>query len=251
MDTPKVDLQKLKALILPLSGQQNRDLVADIKKNGLLNPIVRFEGKVLDGAARETICRDLGIERRYVEFESLALSCSPADYLWSQNVTRRHLTDDQRAVLAFAWEKELKGEAKARQLDALNKGSEPGKKSGLAPESNRTRKEIAKRAHVTTHKIQQVETVKKRAPRLLKKVADGNMKLKDAVKAARPIAVMKPKKWTVAEALAESMTWITRGIDNALPRIDNPKAFLLALGPKIQALCADRAKASGKAKKAA
>ena len=57
------------AAIFPLMGEDELQALADdIRDNGLRNPILRFEGKILDGRNRLTACRLAGVEPRFEEF---------------------------------------------------------------------------------------------------------------------------------------------------------------------------------------
>jgi MT-A70 len=83
--------------MLPLvEGAEFDRLVADIIENGLLNPITRYQGQILDGRNRERACRAAGVEPRYVEFEGK----DPAAFVLSQNLARRHLGPSERAMVA-------------------------------------------------------------------------------------------------------------------------------------------------------
>jgi ParB-like chromosome segregation protein Spo0J len=83
--------------MLPLvEGAEIDRLVADIIENGLLNPITRYQGQILDGRNRERACRAAGVEPRYVEFEGK----DPAAFVFSQNLARRHLGPSERAMVA-------------------------------------------------------------------------------------------------------------------------------------------------------
>lgn len=78
-----------------IEGQAFDDLVEDIRKNGVLEPIVFHEGAVLDGRNRYMAARQLGIEYPYVEYEG----DDPLGYVISHNLKRRHLTESQRAMV--------------------------------------------------------------------------------------------------------------------------------------------------------
>lgn len=85
------------ANIFPLiEGDEFDKLVDDIKTNGLLNPIVLYEGKILDGRNRFNACLEAGIEPLFVEYDGN----SPREYVLSLNLTRRHLTESQRALVS-------------------------------------------------------------------------------------------------------------------------------------------------------
>jgi ParB-like chromosome segregation protein Spo0J len=84
--------------IFPLmEGTEFEELVADIKKNGLNEPIALFHGMVLDGRNRAHACAEAGVKPRYHQF-----SGNEADaraYVISMNIKRRHLTAEQRRGL--------------------------------------------------------------------------------------------------------------------------------------------------------
>lgn len=79
-------------------GDDYTALRDDIKANGLLEPIVIYDGKILDGRNRYTACLDLGIEPRYEAFEGT----DPVAYVISKNLHRRHLTKEQQVEVRQA-----------------------------------------------------------------------------------------------------------------------------------------------------
>jgi len=86
---------------LPLmDGDEFEEFVADIRENGLREPIVvalhEGQAKIVDGRNRHRACKLLGIEPRLVK---LPEAQNIAAYIVSQNIMRRHLTSYQRATL--------------------------------------------------------------------------------------------------------------------------------------------------------
>lgn len=86
--------------IFPLmEGKEFGDLVADIKKNGLLQPIVVYEDKILDGRNRFIACTEAKIavpEDRFTPY----IGDDPLGFVVSSNLHRRHLSVAQRSMIA-------------------------------------------------------------------------------------------------------------------------------------------------------
>ena len=87
------------AALPPMSKAEYRELKADIQVHGQRNAIVTYKGELLDGRHRERALVELGITPKYVEWQPLHDNDSPALYVCSMNVRRRHLTASQRAIL--------------------------------------------------------------------------------------------------------------------------------------------------------
>lgn len=86
------------AEIFPLMSEDEfAGLVADIQEHGLREPIVLFEGKVLDGRNRARACNQLGIKPATTTWPN---SEDPHAYVVSKNLHRRHLSESQRAMVA-------------------------------------------------------------------------------------------------------------------------------------------------------
>jgi hypothetical protein len=79
-----------------IEGKQFEDLVADIKANGLQEPIVFYEDKILDGRNRYLACAIAGIDPEAVDYTG----DDPVGYVISANIHRRHLTaEDKRDLI--------------------------------------------------------------------------------------------------------------------------------------------------------
>jgi ParB-like nuclease family protein len=89
--------------IFPLmEGAEFDELVADIKANGLREPITAYENKVLDGRNRYRACLAAGIQPLvHGHHSGCAAIGDPTAYVISRNLHRRHLTAEQkREVIA-------------------------------------------------------------------------------------------------------------------------------------------------------
>jgi ParB-like chromosome segregation protein Spo0J len=79
-----------------LEGEEFDALVADIKANGLIEPIVMLDGMILDGRHRYRACLAAGVEPRFTDYRG----DNPTTYVISVNIHRRHLAaEDKRDLL--------------------------------------------------------------------------------------------------------------------------------------------------------
>src|SRR5262245_8748089 len=85
------------ANIFPLiEGTEFDDLVADIKVNGLHDPIVIHNDLILDGRNRYRACLAAGVDPAFVPYRG----DDPVAFVISVNLRRRHLDESQRAMVA-------------------------------------------------------------------------------------------------------------------------------------------------------
>lgn len=166
------------ANIFPMmEGEEFDALVADIKANGLTDPIVMLDGKILDGRNRWMACQQLGIAHKEIKFDQLQLgSDDPTAYVWSKNVMRRQLNAGQIAMAA-------------EQLETLRRGQHPEKAEGETSgevSTPKTRKKIAKETGASAASIDKARRVRRQGtPELAKAVETGEITLNAADKIAR------------------------------------------------------------------
>jgi ParB-like nuclease domain len=83
--------------IFPLLDEDGlRALAEDIRANGLREPIVLYEGQILDGRCRYRACEIAGVVADTLDYAGT----DPVAFVVSKNLRRRHLTESQRAMVA-------------------------------------------------------------------------------------------------------------------------------------------------------
>jgi len=105
-------------------------LMRDIKANGLQEPIVLWEGKILDGRNRLRACQKAGVEPRFRELKECD---SPTATVLSSNLYRRQLSVSQRAMIGALAKREFAKEARLRQEASR---ARPGQQIGQPPPEN-------------------------------------------------------------------------------------------------------------------
>jgi ParB-like chromosome segregation protein Spo0J len=164
------------ANVFPLMDEDAfNELVADISQNGLTDPVVMLDGKILDGRNRWKACQQLGIAHREVKFSDLKLgSDDPAAFVWSRNTVRRHLTPNQRDMAAQAMEELAWGQHPDKAAENSTESSAPARKP-------KTRKEIAKETGATVTGMNRAKRVRsKGTEEVVKAVETGDLSLRAA-----------------------------------------------------------------------
>lgn len=169
------------AELFPMMDEREiKEMAEDIRLNGLREPITRCEGKVLDGRNRLKACDRAGVEPSFVE---LPPGESPVAFVWSKNYARRHLTISQRSMAAIKMQTMTAKESKER----MSRGGTLAVRQGVEiipqAEKGRTRDKIAEMAHVNPHYISDAMAIQEKAPELASKVAAGEMKIPEAMRA--------------------------------------------------------------------
>ncbi|HMH77237.1 MAG TPA: ParB N-terminal domain-containing protein, partial [Candidatus Udaeobacter sp.] len=92
------EAHELALVFPPMSEPEFAAFKEDIREHGQHEPILLYEGKILDGLHRYRACQDLGREPRVVRFEGNPRAA--ASLVLGRNFHRRHLTTSQRALIA-------------------------------------------------------------------------------------------------------------------------------------------------------
>jgi ParB-like chromosome segregation protein Spo0J len=147
-----------------------QDLADDIKKNGLISPVITLGELILDGRNRWQACELAGVEPVTREYTG---KLSPVDYVLSQNLHRRHLTVNQRATIA------------AMMANMTHGGDRKSEDIKASKEALISQAEAAEKMQVSRASVQRAEYVIKNAPELAEQVKAGEVTLPQALKTIR------------------------------------------------------------------
>ena len=160
------------ANIFPLMvGDEYRMLREDIAINGLLEPIVIYQGKILDGRNRYTACVDLSVIPQFVEWNES--TSNPLDYVISKNLHRRQLNESQRAAIA----------AKLANMQFGDNQYKSGSANLQTPSISQAK--AAEMMNVSTRSVATVKSIERDAPELLTKIESGEITAHEAEKSIR------------------------------------------------------------------
>lgn len=99
MSVPQYTIHPVAELFPAMSQAEFDKLKADIAANGLRQPIIIWKEQIIDGRHRYAALKELGKWSGFYEQE-LDDDADPIAYAISVNLTRRHLNESQRAMVA-------------------------------------------------------------------------------------------------------------------------------------------------------
>lgn len=156
-------------------GYELDSLAADIKKHGLREPILLYEGKIADGRNRYNACKIAKVTPTVEDFDGDEAEL--VTLLVSRNLHRRHLNESQRAVAAAAIVPRLAAAAKKRQQSG-----------GLAQEcaaKGKASEQAAALLNVSARSVENATKVADKADESVQQaVASGEVTITDAAKVA-------------------------------------------------------------------
>lgn len=159
-----------------MTQKEFADLKEDISGSGQLEPIVVFQGMILDGRHRFRACMELGVEPWFKQYDG---PDSAKDYVISKNLKRRNLTEAQRtmAMAALARLQHGSNRHEAKVIENLDVSI------GTSTEKPIDRKEAAEIAGVGEQTMARAMKVDRHgAPELVKAVSDGKVAVSAAAK---------------------------------------------------------------------
>lgn len=165
----KLKAHEFCALFPAMPADEFRGLKESIKVNGQLNPVVIYDGKILDGAHRYRACTELGVEPVVEEFKGK----DAFGFVFDSNIKRRHLNSSQRACLA------------AKLANIKNGGKKNGKTVNGFPSVSVS--EAAKLLSISKTNISHVKRIRKADEDLIFLIESGEMTVGAALEEAKLI----------------------------------------------------------------
>lgn len=153
-----------------------QELVTSVRENGLLEPVVLYEGKVLDGRNRLLACRKAGVEPTFEQFTPNGVG--PVQWIAARH-TRRDLDASQRAAAALALLPLLEAEARDRQLAALKKGTKLPVVDKLST-TGKSREQAAKLTGASEVYVRDAKRIVAKDASMLDKLRDGEVTIQEA-----------------------------------------------------------------------
>jgi phage N-6-adenine-methyltransferase len=200
------------ASVLPLlAPEEMKELADDISANGLLNPVILHEGKVLDGRNRAIACKMAGIDVKVDYWKKNGIS--PMSWVVSQNLKRRHLTKSQLAICAAKAEPVYAKEAKERQRTSTG-GSRPQLMERIPQAGSGTsRTRAAKEFGVNDHYVQDAKKVMSESPELLSQIESGTLTIPAAIKTIHALTSSDSDEWYTPKKYIEAARLVLGTID--------------------------------------
>lgn len=107
--------EKLRDVLIPLTNEKFAALEDDILRNGCIQPIIVWNGTIVDGHNRYAICQKHGIPFKTVEHDFADMTEARL-WIWSNMKNTREPTDFQKCEMVMPFRDEIGSEAVKRVL---------------------------------------------------------------------------------------------------------------------------------------
>lgn len=178
-----------------MSEPEIKELGKDILKNELKDPIVTYQGKILDGRNRFKACELVGKPAKFIALDADE-KFDPVAYSLSANLHRRHLSESQRATVAGR----VKPFYEAKARERMEAGTKADPVENLPQGASRARDAAGAALNVSGKSVDHATKVLKHgAPETIAAVEQGSL----AVSAASKLVKAVPDKKKQAEIVAK------------------------------------------------
>lgn len=177
----------------PLMGKDDfARLLEDIELCGQQQPVIFFEGKVLDGRNRVNACRELGMHTEYQEFAGTEEDAFK--FVMSANLHRRQLNSSQKAMVALDILPRIDEVREEKRIEKIKNKAKTRKEEAVWEEPDATddvREERVKRIaadilRVNERFIDGAADLKEQSEETAREVFAGDLSLSKAVKQLNP-----------------------------------------------------------------
>lgn len=204
---------ELQKLIPPLSVDEFETLKRLIIQEGCRDPLIVWQGTIIDGHNRYRICTENNIV-----FKTVEMSFDNIDnvkvWMIDNQKGRRNLTDGWKYELSKVKKAILLEKGRAKKVETLKKGNAPVLPvTGKTGKSHNTQTEIAEDLNWSKSKVAQADKVwkaaetDKKSAELVKKVKDGDITINNAYakirKEEKKIALKEKKVRAAAQIKAK------------------------------------------------
>jgi 16S rRNA G966 N2-methylase RsmD len=203
----KITIDKeFQALIPPLQSEERIQLESNIKDDGCRDPLVTWNGMLIDGHNRYEICTRLDIS-----FDTVAIEFESRDdakiWIIENQFGRRNLQPFTRTNLALQLEPLIAAKAKDKEHERKTTCQKSDKSSVPAID---TKKEVAKAANVSHDTVAKVKIINKAveagkvAPEVINKLHSGEVSINRVVKDVKEAATVERRTTQRKEAAAKT-----------------------------------------------
>ncbi len=151
-------------------------LKKNIAENGLVEPIVIYEGQILDGRNRWLACKEVCVTPHFQDYTG----DQPVSYVISKNLERRHLSKSQRAMLAVEFLPLLEEEARRRQLSGLIQNQDTVVEKIPQREMGKAREKAGEIVGASGRYVSDAKKIKSESPELADLILQGDMTVSEA-----------------------------------------------------------------------
>lgn len=171
--------EEFKNLIPALSAEEYAQLEANILEEGIREPIITWNGYIIDGHNRFSIAKRFDLEYKTTS-KHFASEESVKEWMILNQFGRRNLSNYQRSVLALELEEVFSKKAKENiVIENKNRSTDSAKLPKRV--SVDTRKELSKVAQVGERTLGMVKKIQEKAPEEVKaKLATGEVSINAA-----------------------------------------------------------------------
>jgi len=171
-----MEFHEIANLFPMMNPEEFEQLKQDIKNNGLIEPIVLYEDKILDGRNRWLACGEAGKKPHFDYYKGN----QPVSYVISKNLHRRHLNKSQSAMIATNSLPMLEKEARKRQIELA--GTRTYNLKELVPEGQKgeSRDKAGELFGVSGRYVSDAQKIKQEAPEYIEPIMQGEMTITQA-----------------------------------------------------------------------